>query len=252
MRWGECVGLRRDAVHLDSAEVQVVRVAVEINGHMSIRPSPKSKRSRRTVPVPPFAVELLKAHRKKYPANHAGGVFSNAAGGPLRRSLFRQRIGRPALVQAGLLRKVIEKGEHRFIAVYTDDDGLEVRSEFMTERDAVQYVARHASPGLRFHDLRHSYATWLVSNRVPINDAQRAMGHEKSTTLLDLYTHGSKDGGKAIRDAMSGTPMLPLCFRPSCTRTPRRRETNRRATPDQRVLSVGGTGFEPATPTVSR
>ena len=41
----------------------------------------------------------------------------------------------------------------------------------------------------RFHDLRHSYATWLVYDGVPINDAQRLLGHSRPSTTLDLYTH---------------------------------------------------------------
>jgi integrase len=44
-------------------------------------------------------------------------------------------------------------------------------------------------PGhLRFHDLRHSYATWLVSDGVPPNIVQRIMGHEDVTTTLGIYT----------------------------------------------------------------
>ena len=41
---------------------------------------------------------------------------------------------------------------------------------------------------LRFHDLRHSYATWLVSDGVPPNIVQRIMGHEDVTTTLSIYT----------------------------------------------------------------
>jgi site-specific recombinase XerD len=44
--------------------------------------------------------------------------------------------------------------------------------------------------------LRHSYATWLVSDGVPVNDIQRIMGHEQATTL-NLYTHSS--GGVSER-----------------------------------------------------
>ncbi len=41
---------------------------------------------------------------------------------------------------------------------------------------------------LRFHDLRHAYATWLVSEGVPPNIVQRIMGHEDVTTTLAIYT----------------------------------------------------------------
>ena len=53
---------------------------------------------------------------------------------------------------------------------------------------AVNRVARHQAGGLRYHDLRHSYATWLVDDGVPPNMVQRVMGHERSSTTLDLYT----------------------------------------------------------------
>jgi integrase len=40
---------------------------------------------------------------------------------------------------------------------------------------------------LRFHDLRHSYATWLASDGVPPTIVQRIMGHEDVTTTLSIY-----------------------------------------------------------------
>jgi integrase len=64
----------------------------------------------------------------------------------------------------------------------------------------VQHVARHQAGGLRFHDLRHSYATWLVDDGVPPNMVQRVMGHERSSTTLDLYTRRT-DNSSRILDA---------------------------------------------------
>jgi integrase len=49
------------------------------------------------------------------------------------------------------------------------------------------------SERLRFHDLRHSYATWLVSDGVPPNIVQRIMGHEDVTTTLGIYTNVPDD-----------------------------------------------------------
>ena len=52
---------------------------------------------------------------------------------------------------------------------------------------------------LRFHDLRHSYATWLVSDGVPINDVAKVMGHEQTSTTLDRYTHPNRDRDARVR-----------------------------------------------------
>lgn len=42
---------------------------------------------------------------------------------------------------------------------------------------------------MRFHDLRHSCATYLVSASVPINTVSQILGHSKISTTLDCYTH---------------------------------------------------------------
>ncbi|MEU5786099.1 tyrosine-type recombinase/integrase [Micromonospora purpureochromogenes] len=45
--------------------------------------------------------------------------------------------------------------------------------------------------GVRFHGLRHAYATRSVTDGVPINLVQRVMGHEQTT--LNRYTHTADD-----------------------------------------------------------
>jgi site-specific recombinase XerD len=70
---------------------------------------------------------------------------------------------------------------------------------FYTYAQAVKHVARHAGEALRFHDLRHSYATWLVDDGVPVNMMQRVMGRERSATTLDLYTRRSDGENRILR-----------------------------------------------------
>ncbi len=41
----------------------------------------------------------------------------------------------------------------------------------------------------RFHDLRHSFATFLVNDNVPISVVSQMLGHSKISTTLDIYTH---------------------------------------------------------------
>jgi integrase len=86
-------------------------------------------------------------------------------------------------------------------ASWADDSGGEWTKEFTTEREAVTHVADRAAGGLRFHDLRHSYATWLATDGVPVNVLKTVMGHEAASTTLNLYTHAPKDFDKRVRDA---------------------------------------------------
>jgi integrase len=89
-------------------------------------------------------------------------------------------------------------------ASWTDKLGERHREAHPTEAKAVQAVAKRAAGGLKFHDLRHSYATWLVDDGVPVNLVQRALGHERSSTTLDLYTRRT-DGGDRILEALGAT-----------------------------------------------
>ncbi len=70
---------------------------------------------------------------------------------------------------------------------------------YSAEETAVAQVARRQAGGLRYHDLRHSYATWLVDDGVPPNMVQQVMGHERASTTLDLYTRRTDDAGRILR-----------------------------------------------------
>jgi integrase len=53
---------------------------------------------------------------------------------------------------------------------------------FGREFEAVQHVARNQHGGLRFHDLRHSYGTWLADDGIVPNKLAKVMGHEDIAT----------------------------------------------------------------------
>jgi integrase len=196
LRWGEVVGLCEDAIDLDAAELRVIRTVIEVGGHTSFKPYPKSSAGRRTVPMPLWLVRLVREHLDTHPRGPGGLLFTNAAGGALRRTLFRSRVWKPALVRAGLLGDLVEE-QGKFVGTWSD---ATVHTETFTKQaDAIAYVARHQGGGLRFHDLRHSYATWLVDDGVPVNMVQRVMGHERASTTLQLYTRRTDDPTRILR-----------------------------------------------------
>jgi integrase len=199
LRWGEAAGLRADALDLDAARLAVIRTVVEVAGHTSFKPYPKSRAGRRTIPLPAWLVPIIREHLDSWPMPDTAPIFANEVGAPLRRTLFRTRIWRPALVRAGLLGAVVQLDARQFEAQWTDEDGQKSTERFRSETAAVNHVARHQAGGLRFHDLRHSYATWLVDDGVPPNMVQRVMGHERATTTLDLYTRRTDNSDRILR-----------------------------------------------------
>lgn len=209
LRWGEAAGLCTDALDLDTGTLRVIRTVVEINGHTTFKLYPKSGAGRRTVPLPDWLVPMLRDHTARYPPSRAGLIFPNQVGMPLRRTLFRTRVWRPTLVRAGLLGTVTKINSNtgsgdEYRATWTADDGNIAIEVFYTYAQAVKHVARHAGEALRFHDLRHSYATWLVDDEVPPNMVQRVMGHEHVSTTLQLYVRRTEHHDR-IRRALGAT-----------------------------------------------
>ena len=62
---------------------------------------------------------------------------------------------------------------------------------------------------LRFHDLRHSYATWLISEGVPVNDVAKVMGHEQTSTTLDRYGHSTTDRDRRVLAVFAAFSLPP-------------------------------------------
>jgi integrase len=212
LRWGECIGLRWGSVDLDAQTLSVVRVVVEVAGRVQDKPFPKSAAGRRVVPLAPFLEEALRRHRELNPGKPSDPVFLGEEGGTLLRGNFRQRVWRPALVRAGLLGGLEKLGPEEFWGRWTDRTGREYSRKFTTERDAVAYVAANAKGGIRFHDLRHCYATWLISEGIPVNVVQQVMGHEQASTTLNRYTHAPGDYFEAVRRALRDPADFSLTF----------------------------------------
>jgi integrase len=145
MRWGEAVGLRRQAVHLlrRPPHLTVADALHEVDGKLYFGP-PKTRASQRTIPLPSVVAQALASH---LPANGSPTdlVFTAPQGGPWRRRNWAGRRWLPALERAGL-------------------------------------------EGLRVHDLRHTYASWLADGGVPEVIVAAVMGHKVGPTMTAGYT----------------------------------------------------------------
>ena len=119
---------------------------------------------------------------------------------PLRRNNFRRRVWLPSLVRAGLLGSVTELNG-RYEARWQPRTGKEASALFSTRGEAEGQIASAASGGPRFHDLRHSYATWLV---------RRVMGHEQASTTFDIYTHAPDDDEARVLAAFGDSAAFSL------------------------------------------
>ena len=95
LRFGELAALRADRFNELRRTLVVEETLVEVNGRFTFGP-PKSKASRRTVMLPAGLVEVIGDHIAVH-ADPSGLMFSAPAGGPIRRTHFRQRVWQPAV-----------------------------------------------------------------------------------------------------------------------------------------------------------
>ena len=97
LRWGEIAGLHCHRVDLDRRELHVVEV---LTRHDGVKDYPKSKKSRRTLPLTDAQAELLKIQMDG--RDPKGLVFSQENGRPLDYNNWRRRVWLEALKSAEL------------------------------------------------------------------------------------------------------------------------------------------------------
>ena len=55
---------------------------------------------------------------------------------------------------------------------------------------------------VRFHDLRHGVATFLLAQGVAMKVIQETLGHSQIAITMDLYTHIGQDLRREVADQM--------------------------------------------------
>lgn len=144
LRAGEIGGLRVARVNVLRNSVQVEETVVRLGGTLSPG-TPKSRRSRRRVPIPPSLAREVAAHIAARGLGPDDYVFGNDDGSPMNHAALYRRCFVPARVKIG-------------------------------------------RPDLRFHDLRHTYAS-LMAPHITMLELSRRMGHEKYSFTADTYSH---------------------------------------------------------------
>ena len=103
LRWSEAVALRISDVDFSAGTLTVAQSVEELAGHVRIVPYGKTRTSLRSMTVPPFLLDALRAHVATYRTEAAadGLLFVGPRSGILRRN-FVERVLRPASERAGL------------------------------------------------------------------------------------------------------------------------------------------------------
>jgi integrase len=123
--------------------------------------------------------------------------------------------------------------EHDLIFPSARGTPLDHRNLFREFKDLLK---SSGLPDIRFHDLRHTAATLMLLNGIPLLVVSRRLGHAKPSVTLDVYGHylpGMQDGAAALMDELV-TP-LPTQLQQNCSRQAPPRDQVSFLTPDVAV-----------------
>ena len=153
MREGELLGLRWSDIDFDS-DVLAVRQQVQRVRGQWLFSEPKTAKGRRVITLPESAVGALKRHRARQ-----SEVRLEAPIWDDHDLVFPNGVGRP-IGKWNLLR-----------------------------RSFVPLLERAGLPRIRFHDLRHTAATLLLSLGEHPKVVQERLGHSTIAMTMDIYSH---------------------------------------------------------------
>lgn len=180
LRRGEVVGLKWDAIDFERGTLTIKRTVTEIQveGKTKIieQNSAKTKSSLRTPP--------LVGSFKEY---------------------FMQ------VKQAQELNKQICGNCYNYDYdgyVFVDELGERMKPSYLTGYFP-QFVQKHGLRRMRFHDLRHSCASLLLANGVPLKQIQEWLGHSDFSTTANIYAHLDYTSKLSSAQAMVDGMALP-------------------------------------------
>jgi integrase len=189
--------------------LRVERTARLVGTSMTYLP-PKTKGSRRKVPLTVATTELLRGYLAEHPRSDepAAPLFPAMtltvpkptgvqALGPDGKPASRDRravIQRQARALAELS---VAEAEDRLVLDWSEPlrHGGWYKAVFRPAVLRANWITPTAalSSGLKFHSLRHTYASLCVAAGIPAFDISRFMGHAKPTTTLAIYAHLFED-----------------------------------------------------------
>ena len=174
LRRAEIVGLRWESINFEANTITIehsVTVATIDGKNVIIADDTvKTKSSYRTLPLVPAIRAKLLAVRNEQEKN-------------------RKLCG-----------KSYNKAESQYI--YTDVLGNRIKPDYLSG-EFPKFMEKKGFRRMRFHDLRHSCASLLLANGVPLKSIQEWLGHSDFAITANIYAHLDFNSKLASAEAMT-------------------------------------------------
>lgn len=168
-RPGELIALNWSDVDFEKNEMHIRASAEYVKGVGTVRTDrPKTKSSVRDILLPQPVMQVLNEHRRE------------------------------------LLVYRLQFGKHwpEPDAVFVTDDGRRVNLNTPTHVFQ-KIIKRYELPPITLYGLRHTAASLMIAEGLPIRDVAARLGHSQTSTTLDIYAHALSDSNSRATDAIS-------------------------------------------------
>ena len=179
-RRGEVLGLKWDAIDFERGTISVIRTVttITLDGKQTEieQQSAKTKSSLRTLPLIGSFREYFLQVKEAQELNKqiCGNCYNHEYDG----------------------------------FVFVDELGERMRANYLTSAFP-KFLESHGLRRMRFHDLRHSCASLLLANGVPLKHIQEWLGHSDFTTTANIYAHLDYKSKITSAQAMETGLVLP-------------------------------------------
>ncbi len=179
-RRGEVLGLKWDAIDFERGTISVIRTVttITLDGKQTEieQQSAKTKSSLRTLPLIGSFREYFLQVKEAQELNKqvCGNCYNHEYDG----------------------------------FVFVDELGERMRANYLTSAFP-KFLEDHGLRRMRFHDLRHSCASLLLANGVPLKHIQEWLGHSDFTTTANIYAHLDYKSKITSAQAMETGLVLP-------------------------------------------
>jgi integrase len=161
MRRSELLGLMWRDLDLESAVLRVRRARIKDGYEMVDKERPKSSRGRRVVDLDLTTVNILRRWRRDQHGEHDAWADAYEESG----------------------------------AVFTNEDGTKLHADRVAQAFD-RWSEAAPVPTIRFHDMRHTHASLLLAQGVPVVDVAYRLG-DTPETILSTYAHFIPGQGQA-------------------------------------------------------